>query len=229
MADDLAFLHTAAVHIATFDRLVNEIAPDMRVHHLVNEQLLEEARRDGADSPALASRIASAIADAASGGAELVVCTCSTIGGAAEAAPHSPKIAVLRVDRAMAECAVRFGARVLVVAALHSTAEPTCALLGSCARAINLPLQVRTLIVDNAWDAFTSADTTTYLRLITDAVQSHLADADVVVLAQASMAAVAEQLAHLPVPVLSSPALGVRDAVARVHARRQPAQSDAAH
>ena len=218
MPDDIAFLHTATVHVATFDRLIDELAPGLRVRHVVQAQLLEEAHRNGANSPTLAPRIAAALAEAADGGAKLVVCTCSTIGGAAEAATLLDHLTVLRIDRAMAERAVHIGPRVLIVAALASTIEPTQALLQDCAVGSRVQLQPRTLVAENAWDAFLAGDTRAYLDIIVHAIEGALADTDVVVLAQASMAPAAQQLTHLTVPVLSSPELGVRDAIARIRA-----------
>src|SRR5690348_2042108 len=114
MAPTLAFLHTSPVHIATFDHLLAEIDPGVAARHIVDESLLAEARAAGAITPALEQRIAAAL-DAA-GGPEgaVVLCTCSTIGGSAEAAGPRAGRVVLRVDRPMAERAVALGERILV-------------------------------------------------------------------------------------------------------------------
>ena len=77
MAADIAFLHTSPVHVATFDALMNLLAPDLRVVHSVREDLLAEARKDGVASPALATGLHQALVDAGAGGAAVVVCTCS--------------------------------------------------------------------------------------------------------------------------------------------------------
>ena len=111
MAKTLTFLHTAPVHIATFDRLLAEIDPEIPVRHIVDESLLAEARAAGSITPALARRVAD-IVTAALDDAGVVVCTCSTIGGCAEAAPHAPQRTVLRIDRPMAEQAVALGHRI---------------------------------------------------------------------------------------------------------------------
>ena len=44
MATDLILLHTADVHIATFNRLRDEIAPAARIEHIVRPDWLARAR-----------------------------------------------------------------------------------------------------------------------------------------------------------------------------------------
>jgi hypothetical protein len=82
------------VHVQTFERLVHGIAPELEVRHLVMEELLSDARIVGIDNAELVRRVQQAMREAASDGATVVVCTCSTIGGIAEkpppAAPFRP-------------------------------------------------------------------------------------------------------------------------------------------
>src|SRR5262249_12230261 len=109
MTKTLTFLHTSPVHIATFDRLVAEIAPEVPVRHMVDESLLSEARAAGAITPDLERRIHATLRDAIEQDAAVVLCTCSTIGGRAEDLGRVAGAAVLRVDRAMAERAAALG------------------------------------------------------------------------------------------------------------------------
>ena len=39
----ITFLHTSPVHIKTFNALVDKLAPDIPVRHIVDESLLQEA------------------------------------------------------------------------------------------------------------------------------------------------------------------------------------------
>lgn len=50
---DVAFLHTSAVHVLTFDKLMQELAPALRGTHTICETLLTQAQHDRADSPTL--------------------------------------------------------------------------------------------------------------------------------------------------------------------------------
>lgn len=213
MRHDIAFLHTSPVHVATFERLVGEMSPVLRVRHVVAEDLLAEAQRWGADDPALVRRVHQAMVDAAATGARVAVCTCSTIGGAAEGTETQGAFLASRIDRAMADRAASLGPRVLVVAALASTVTPTVALVEDSAVRLGRRVQVRTLVVADAWHSFLDGDTNVYVARIADAVRAASSEVDVIVLAQASMAPAAALLHGLGCEVLSSPALGVRAAL----------------
>ena len=212
MKDDIAFLHTSPVHQPTFEKLMRETAPGLGVKHVVREDLLAEAQRAGAQDPALVARINEAMLDAGATGARVVVCTCSTIGGAAEDARGAFR--ATRIDRAMADKAVTVGRPVLMVAALESTLAPTMALLGSSARRLGVTPEIAALVVKDAWAHFLAGDMPGYVNAIVAAVRKAQAPGGIVVLAQASMAPAAGPLAKLGVTALSSPRLGVEQAVA---------------
>lgn len=214
-ATTLCFLHTAAQHVPTFEALVQARRPGLRLRHVVMPELLAEAQAGGAEAPALVTRVQEAMrAAAALDAAPLVVCTCSTIGGAAEHTDTGGRFVAQRIDRAMADLALATGPRVLIAAALQSTLAPTLALLQQSAQALRRPLAERSLWIDGAWAHFLAGDTCAYAAAIASALRG--AQADVVVLAQASMAPAAVLLADLGPPVLSSPALGVERALAHL-------------
>lgn len=210
MQPHIAFLHTSPVHVETFSRLLNELAPSLKAEHVVDEALLADAQRVGARDAALVARVHSAMAAAAVNGARMVVCTCSTIGGAAERTPAEGRFQPARIDRAMADRAAALGPRILLVVALESTRAPTIDLVRESAAAAGAEADIRTLFVETAWPHFQRGDRQAYIQSVADAVRAGLGDADVVVLAQASMAPAAALLADLGVQVLSSPDLGVR-------------------
>jgi len=214
----IAFLHTSPVHVETFERLTRAADPTIEIEHVVAEELLADAQRVGANDPALVGRVQQAMAKAASNGARLVVCTCSTIGGSAERTPTRGGFAVARIDRAMADRAVDLGPRILIVAAVASTVRPTRELVQESAAALRKDVSIEELLVPGAWPHFLSGDRAAYVAAVAEAVRAAAARADVVVLAQASMASAAELLSDLGVQVLASPALGVQSALARLNA-----------
>jgi hypothetical protein len=214
MTKPLAFLHTSPVHIATFDSLLAEIDPSIAVRHIVDESLLDEARAAGEITPALEQRIAEALRAASAPDTAVVLCTCSTIGGSAEAARTLSGGVVLRVDRPMAERAVALGDRILVAAALSSTLAPTHELILDAARAAGKQVELRNLLCKTAWAHFERGDLAGYAQAIAQTLRADADGADVIVLAQASMAAAAPLCADLGIPILSSPRLGLEAALA---------------
>jgi len=220
MRQHVAFLHTSPVHVETFERLVKAADPAIEVEHIVAEDLLADAQKVGADDPALVERVRKAMAGAASNGAAIVVCTCSTIGGAAERSPSGTDAAVARIDRAMADRAVALGPRILIVAALESTLQPTAQLIQESAAALGRKVQLEHLLVGGAWAHFLRGDRAAYVSAVVAAIRAVPRGANVIVLAQASMAPASDALKHLGVEVLASPALGVQSLIA--HLRRKP-------
>ncbi|MFE1884105.1 aspartate/glutamate racemase family protein [Streptomyces diastatochromogenes] len=206
----LALLHTSPVHVPVFDALRDADHPDLELRHLVAEDLLERARREG--PLAVTDDVRDALVRAADAGARAVLCTCSTIGAVAEAQAAAVGVPVLRVDRPMAAAAVAAGPRITVLAALESTLGPTADLVEEEARRAARPVSVRTLLVDGAWDRFTAGDTEGYVRSVAAAADA-VTDADVIVLAQASMAPAGGRTT-VTVPVLSSPRPGLAAAAA---------------
>ena len=197
-------------------RLVQFADPSVKVEHFVDEDLLADAQRVGATDPEIIQRVQAAMVNAAAHGASVVICTCSTIGGSAERTPAGPGFAVARIDRAMADRAVALGPRVLVVAALESTQGPTAQLIRESAFALQTAVELEQLFIPHAWAHFLRGDRDAYVQAVAAAARAAAARADVVVLAQASMAPAVDLLNDLGVQVLASPALGVQSALARL-------------
>jgi hypothetical protein len=211
----LTFLHTSPAHIATFEQLLAELAPDIPVQHLVDVRLLDDARTFGL-TPDLTERIARTL-DAA--GAAVVVCTCSTIGGAAEQAYRADGPAILRIDRPMAERAIAAGSRIIIAATLASTLAPTRQLLLDVARQAGKAVTLIDVLCEGAWAYFERDDQRAYLEAIAGCLRQAAPAGDVIVLAQASMAAATALCPDLGIPILSSPRLGLEAAIQAYRAR----------
>jgi hypothetical protein len=210
------FLHTASVHVDVFTGLLAEISPDDIAVHVTDESLLADAcRRHGVDDD-LRHRIGVRLDELATVGAVAVVCTCSTIAGAAEEIGRDGGAEVLRVDRPMAEMAVAAGDRIAIVAALESTIGPTRALLLESAAHLGRPVTLTDSPCPAAWTHFEAGDHARYFATLASHLEALDDTADVIVLAQASMAPV-EKLVQLTALVLSSPRSAVTALVQRSH------------
>lgn len=209
----LAFVHTARGHVANFERLVREQDDKIAVRHVVHEHLLQDVISAGGVTPAVQASIAELVQTLAKEGARVIVPTCSSINEAAEAVVVPGRAVVMRIDRAMAEQAVESGRRVVVMAALRSTVSPTVALLRKCASRVARSVEIVEVVCEPAWRLFENGQHDAYARCIADSIEQTVGPDDVVVLAQASMAAAADLVHHLRVPVLSSPRLGVQAAL----------------
>lgn len=192
---DLTLLHTAEVHVETFRAL----APGADLDQQVRADWL--ARAQGGIDAELRAEIAAAVA-AADGP---VLCTCTTLGPAAEEAGAT------RIDWPMMQEAARIGGPVLIAYCLESTADPSQALLR---RAFGpRDPQLTCLELGHHWPLFEAGDDAGFAEAIAaDTVKAMGAmDFACVVLAQASMAGAAVLLRQqVTVPVLASPEIAVK-------------------
>jgi Asp/Glu/hydantoin racemase len=205
----VAFVHTTLGLPPVFDALADELLPGAERFHLADESLLGVTRRVGHLTPATSRRVLATIESAVDAGAELVVVTCSSIGAAVEAAQPFVDVPVLRIDQPMADAAVQAGETVGVLATLQTTLEPTSDLVARRAAAAGRDVRIVSGLCDGAFDALSSGDRERHDELVRAGLEELAGEADVIVLAQASMARVADALGDIGVPVLSSPRLGM--------------------
>lgn len=196
----LTLLHTSPVHVARFDALRDRIAPGATLHHEVREDLLERARAEGV-TPAIAGEVARAVEG------RRALCTCSTLGQAAEAA------GTIRIDRPAMRVAAQGGGPVLLVYCLESTEGPSRALLAEEVRAAGNEAPIEALFVPGAWPLFEAGDEAAFWRTIERAVRA-AGPPGAVILTQASMDGAAALLEDLGRPVLATPEMALRAALA---------------
>jgi hypothetical protein len=213
----LAFLHTARPNIETVRRLVDQIDPSVPTRHELLERVLTDAVGTGVVTEAMRAQTEAAVRALARDGAAVVMCTCSTIGGIAEATRVDGAVRVMRIDRSMAEQAVASGRSIVVAAALTSTIGPTSALIRQVATQAGRAVDIVELWCEDAWPHFARGDRPAYAAAIAAAVAANARPDQIVVLAQASMAPAAELISAQAIPALASPELGVRAALAAYH------------
>jgi hypothetical protein len=209
----IAFLHTARPNIELFGGLMARIAPTVPTRHELLETVLQSAVGTGTVTDTMRQETEGALRALADSGAALVVCTCSTIGGIAEATTLDDGSRVMRIDRPMAEAAVASGRRIRVAATLPSTLRPTVALIEQVATEMHRSVTIVEQLCVDAWPHFQRGDHAAYAKAIADAVTAAAGPDDVVVLAQASMAPAEPLINASGLRALSSPELGVREAV----------------
>ena len=209
----IGFLHTASVHVTTFRRLREELAPGWQDLHVVDEGLLADARRDGLTAE-LAGRVDARLHELADRGADVIVCTCSSLGGHAERRTADVGVPVLRADRPMAEAAVAAGRRIGVVATVDSTLGPTRELLDDAAARAGRAVELVEVRCPEAFALFEAGDFPAYAQMVARRARAAARGLDVLVVAQPSAAPAAALLADLPIPVLTSPRTAVSRAIA---------------
>ncbi len=210
----LALVHTGTFLASVFTQLCREIMPDVKVFNIVDESLIGNTIAANQLTPSTSRRLALYLQSAEDAGADAMLVTCSSVGPAVEAARPFVNVPVLRVDQAMADNAVKLGKRIGVIATLSTTLEPTINLVKSRAELHGREVEIVSSLCANAFEAISSGDAATHDRIVAAHLRELMGKVDVVVLAQASMARVADAIpeAEKIVPVLSSPRSAVEAA-----------------
>jgi hypothetical protein len=204
----VVMIHTTRFNPDSFDKLCAELLPSVQVEHVVDESLLQDTIKLGSLGDSVRKRFAEHARSALATPPDAVVLTCSSIGEAADG------MDVQRIDRAMAERAVALGSRIGVAATLPTTLDPTSALIRAAAQEAGKAVEVRGGLAEGAFALLGSGNSDEHDRLVREALQSLAEWADVIVLAQASMAratggASSIESGSRQVPILTSPRLGV--------------------
>jgi Asp/Glu/hydantoin racemase len=207
----LFLLHTSATLVPMFEQLCKEKLPGAAVFNMVDDSLIKDVIVHQCVRPQTARRVTQLVAAAEDAGADQVLVTCSSIGRAVETAASLASIPVLRVDRPMAERAVATGRRVGVIATLRTTLEPTADLVQRCAAEAGREIELTARLCDGAFEALMGGDAARHDELVLAALHELQSQVDVIALAQASMARVANLLAddERRVPILASPPLAI--------------------
>ena len=203
----IAFVHTVNFLVDRFRTMMQAQHPDTDCFHILNESLLQDLLR-GADTTSVYRRVVSQVLLAADGGAGLVVMTCSSTSPAVDLARRITAVPILKIDDPMASEAVRLGTRIAVICTNTSTPGPSQALLRDHAAAQGKPVEIEAVIRPEAYQALASGDKARHDAIVAEAATEAAARSDVLVLAQASIAHLQNELEQrLGKPVLASPPL----------------------
>jgi Asp/Glu/hydantoin racemase len=207
MIKRIGFVHTVGFLVDTFRGTMRTELPDIDCFHTLNESLLQDLLR-GVSKAAVYRRVVEQIALVADAGADLIIVTCSSTSPAVDIARQVTQATILKIDDPMAVAAVRAGPRIGLICTATSTVEPSCRLLEQHAQELGCDITITPWVEPNAYEALMKGDRARHDAIVLNAAKHAASGADVLVLAQASLAHLATELSSsLGVPVLSSPPL----------------------
>ena len=215
MSRKLAFIHTVSTAFSQFDALVKEILPnDVMVYHVTDEILAKVVLAQGGLSPFIYRRVTEHAVAAQEAGANVVQLTCSSVSPCADAASLMVDIPVLKIDEPMVDRALSIGTRIGLAATAPTALNPLADLVRARAQVAGRDVQVDSVLSEGAYEAlFSRGDPEEHDRILRETLRELMARSDVVLLAQASMARVADTIPpeEQIVPILSA----VRSSVER--------------
>lgn len=209
MSKKVVIIHTSLVSHAALNNLFKEIMPDVKVHNIVDDSLLDEVKTVGHVTPKIIGRMVEYFKAAESIGADLIFNQCSSVGEAAQIAAKCVNIPMLRIDQPMAEKAVNLGKRIAVVGTVTSTMEPSYHIVQQMAEKHQKQVDVVPYVIDGALDLLMTEGQARHNQFVLEKLKEIQQHFDVIVLAQGSMAVLEPELHQISIPVLTSPRLAV--------------------
>ncbi|MDS7875367.1 aspartate/glutamate racemase family protein [Klebsiella pasteurii] len=206
----IAMLHTSSATLAMMQQLIADIMPEVEVMHLVEESMIKQVMKAGGVTPNIAARIADYVHIAEKADCDIFITACSSIGTAVEQCQFLTPLQLARIDSAMVKEAIEKGERIAVLATVATTLKPTLDYVQRKIQESGKPRAVTPILMEEAFHALLAGEMDTHDRIVADGLKTAFSQADVVMLAQASMARVLHQLPTPPVPVLTSPESGIR-------------------
>lgn len=170
--------------------------------------ILEEVKQAGCVTPTAAARLIAMYMEVIGEGADAVLNICSSVGEVADSVRLTSEyigVPIVRIDEEMCRQAVRMGKRIAVLATLRTTLEPTVNTVKRAARSMGRQVEVVEGLADGAF----GLDREQFKQMLIAEAWKVKDKADVIVLAQGSMAYVEEDITkEVGIPTLSSPRFG---------------------
>ncbi|WP_426954751.1 aspartate/glutamate racemase family protein [Muricoccus radiodurans] len=200
----LAVLHTVRTLADRFHGALREAHPGLDHFHMLDESLLQDLIRHG-PSTNVTRRAVSFAQQAADAGADLILFTCSSTSPAVDVARATVATPILKIDDPLMAAAVRAGRRIGLLCTASSTAVPSEALMRAHAAELGIEPEIQVSLVAPAFEALSAGDRGRHDALLRQVAATLAPGVDVIVLAQASMAHLQEELGALTGrPVLAS-------------------------
>ena len=218
----IALIHTVKSVASGFDdSLRNYLGYEVKIHNLWDDFLANNPNEIGEFTIQNRNRLFCDMKAQELTGADIIVTTCSTLTPAVELIRPFIKVPVIAIDDAMAKKSITYGDHVLVMATAGSTVSPTVSKIRREGERAGRQLSIDTCVCADAFQALKAMDMELHDRILKERA-GNLAAYDCIVLAQASMAHLEEDIGGLTrCPVLTSPRLCVEEIKNKLEGIRQ--------
>lgn len=203
-------VHTAMTMVEPIKQMFAEHLPGYRLINIADDSLIQDVIRANAVTPAVRKRLMNYYQSAVDAGADVIFNTCSSIGDVAITAREYLNIPLVKIDDAMALKAVENYAKIGILSTLPTTLAPTVRLVERFAVQLNKTVVIEQGLAEGAFQSLMEGNVAAHDQKILETAIKLASRIEVFVLAQGSMAKMAEQITkETGRPVLSSPLLGI--------------------
>lgn len=211
MMKKIALVHTVRPLLNSFEGLLREAMPgkELQISNTLDEFLASDANVNGFTQENL-NRLFLLLKAKELEQPDIIVVTCSTLSPSVDILRPLISTGLVTIDAAMLNAAVSIGGHIAVLATAQSTVGPTVEGLTQRAAQANKKILIDHTVIDEAYIAMKSGDGDTHDHLVLEAAEA-FSEADVIVLAQASMGHLREEVERRTgTPALSSPHMCVQ-------------------
>ena len=217
MIKKIGFVHTGVAIADMFKPMIAERLPGLATFHIVDDSLIQDLLQEEQFTPSILKRLCNQVELAEEAGAELIMVTCSSIAPGVDVARKMVGVPVMKIDDPMAEKAVSLSENIGVMATAKTTMVPSVNLVKEKAAEMQKKITIHQTLSSDAFDCFLKGDMENHDRIVKDAAKELKGKVGVIVLAQASMGHLAEDIQEIiGVPVLKSPPLAMDALVKKV-------------
>lgn len=209
MTKKVALFHTSIATVEMMKALIAEKCPDIEVVHIIEEAMIKDVMKNKGVTPMISARIAQYVKAAEAAECSVFMTACSSIGKIVENCQFMTDMQLARIDTAMIEKALANGKNISVLATVSTTLDPTIEYIERLSKAKSGNYNIEPHLIPYAFDALLSGDKEKHNRLVLETLKNVASKADVIILAQASMAGAIPNDFTLDVPLLTSPELGI--------------------
>ncbi len=193
----VAAIYTAASIIEPIKAIFAETIPGARLVNIYDDSLIPDVIAAGNTITSDVRRRLLAYCRAAEDmGADLILSTCSSMGEAVGEIQPFIKIPILRIDEAMIEDAVGGASAIAILATVDTTMGPTGRLVRAVADRLGKQITVVEAVAQGALMALQSGDAAAHDEALLKTALGVAEQAEVIILAQASMARMQEAIAR---------------------------------
>ncbi|NLI90066.1 MAG: Asp/Glu racemase [Epulopiscium sp.] len=192
----VVLINTVKPVTLSFEKKLKERMPDLDVSNILDEHIAKELnKKDGFEEEDY-MRLLALIKLAESTKPDLILATCSSLSMAIEELKQFISVPIYKIDENMLTMAVESDKKITILATADSTIGPTKSHLESIARDKAKDINVEYKVVGPAYEAMKQGDIELHDKMLLEEA-SNLKDAELIILAQASMSHLQERMEEL--------------------------------
>lgn len=190
----VGLVHTTRLVVEAVHKAVTDHCPGIEFNHVMDEGILRSLSAQGSITAEITQWLTNMVVSTQEIGADLAVVSCSSLSPCVNAVQERVSIPVLKIDEPMMEHAVRNAESIGLVMTNPTTEKPSTLLFDQVSKRLGRNVTLVPRLCPDAFANLTQGNISSHDKEVCDVVEALLAEVDVVMLAQISIARVREQL-----------------------------------